>query len=90
MGTKRIAAIFILAAGCAACGKPAPENIPRPKTDGAAETASVSTGPTLTAPGNYLKTSAGHVGEARAAKALFEKTARLELDGPDPGKTAGN
>jgi hypothetical protein len=90
-----IAVIFVLASGAAACKKRAPEPIPRPKADEAAQGAGASTDSVkaaglLEAPGNYLKTAVGQVDKARAAKALFEKTAKQELDGLNAEKTDGN
>jgi photosystem II stability/assembly factor-like uncharacterized protein len=74
---KRIILLAAFAAVCA-CKKKAPEQIPQPK----AETPAVSTAAPagmLAAPGQYLKTTVGHVGEAKAAAALFEKTAKDSL-----------
>jgi hypothetical protein len=89
--------ILLLALPLAACGsKKQPETVPQPKA-GAPETAAapaVST-PTagadlLHAPGNYLKTTVGHINEAKAAKALFEKTAKEEASSADLNNTGGN
>ncbi len=87
-----IAAAFV----SGACKKKPPENVPVPKAGPPAQTAAaVSTAPALsqnllTAPGNYLKTAVGHVKEAKAAKALYEKTAKDELGRLDLGNAGGN
>lgn len=71
--------IFMAAlAAFAGCKKKAPEQIPQPK---AAETAVSTDAPAgmLAAPGNYLKTTVGQIGKAKAAAALYEKTAKDSL-----------
>jgi len=89
-------AIIAVAFGFASCKKKQPENVPVPKAEPTAETAAAaSTAPVfsrnpLTAPGNYLKTTVGHVKEAKDAKALFEKTAGDELKNLDLNNTGGN
>jgi hypothetical protein len=91
---RLIFAALLCALGFTACKKKQPEVIPQPKAaDGQA--VAVSTAPAaarglLNAPGNYLKTTVGHIGEARAAKALFEKTAKQEAAGLDLNNTGGN
>lgn len=93
---KKIIFLAALAAfGFSACKKKQPESIPQPKTGPDGQAAAVSTGPAvagspLAAPGNYLETTVGRVGEAKAAKALFEKTAVQQLDSLDLNKTGGN
>jgi hypothetical protein len=78
----------------AACGgKKQPESVPQPKAaEGAAapavSSAAVQNNP-LKAPGDYLKTTVGRVAEAKAAKALFERTAREEA-AADVNATGGN
>jgi hypothetical protein len=98
---KRIILASRLCAVCfAACKKKQPEVIPQPKA-AAAQAVAVSTAPTvstaavaplglLNVPGNYIKTTVGHIGEAKAAKALFEKTAKQEADSLDLNNTGGN
>ena len=87
--------IFVLCAGLSACKKRAPETVPQPKAVEPAETAAISTSAVksvglLDAPGNYLKTTVGQVGKAREARALFEKTAKQELESTDLNNTGGN
>lgn len=84
----------------AACKKKQPEIIPQPKAGGeqalaVPTAAAVSTAPVaerglLAVPGGYLKTTVGHIGEAKAAKALFEKTAKQEAGSLDLNNTGGN
>ena len=95
---KTYITLMIIAAafGFSACKKKEPEKIPVPKAEPPPQTAAlVSSAPVfsqnlLTAPGNYLKTTVGHVKEAKAAKALFEKTAKDELKSADLNNTGGN
>ena len=93
---KKIITVFVLcAAGLAACKKKPPEVIPQPKAAPAEQAAVVSTTPAvetnlLKIPGSYIKTTVGHVGEAKAAKALFEKTAKQEAASLDLNNTSGN
>lgn len=78
------------------CKKKQPENVPVPKAGPPPRTAAaVSTAPAfsqnpLTAPGNYLKTTVGHVKEAKDARALYEKTAKDGLKSLDLNNTGGN
>ncbi|MDP2865875.1 MAG: hypothetical protein Q8O90_06505 [Elusimicrobiota bacterium] len=88
---------FAVLAFCfVSCKKKQPENVPVPKAEPAAQTAAaVSTAPVfsqnpLAAPGNYLKTTVGHVKEAKDAKALFEKTAKDGFKNLDLNNTGGN
>ena len=88
-------AVIALAFGFSACKKKQPETIPVPKTGPAASEAAVSTAAVfsqnpLTAPGNYLKNTVGHVKEAKEAKALYEKAAKEGLNGLDLDNTGGN
>lgn len=97
---KILFAAMLCALGFAACKKKQPEVIPQPKAADAQALAvpaapAVSTAPALEqnplkAPGNYLKTTVGHINEAKAAKALFEKTAKQEADSLDLNNTGGN
>lgn len=78
------------------CKKKQPENVPVPKAEPPAQTAAVASTATvfsqdpLTAPGNYLKTTVGHVKEAKDARALYEKTAKDGLKSLDLNNTGGN
>ena len=89
-------AIIAVAFGFASCKKKQSENVPLPKAGPPAQTAAaVSTAPAfsqnpLTAPGNYLKTTVGHVKEAKDARALYEKTAKDGLKSLDLNNTGGN
>ncbi|MBI4349917.1 MAG: hypothetical protein HY550_00615 [Elusimicrobia bacterium] len=94
---KKTLFLAALAACClAACKKKAPERVPVPKAGPPEKTAVLpSTAPAsgrnpLKAPGDYLKTTVGHVKEAREAKALFESTARDGLNRTDLNDTGGN
>jgi hypothetical protein len=93
---RKIISVFVLCAAClAACKKKPPEVIPQPKAAGEQVAAVVSTAPVaetnlLKVPGNYIKTTVGHIGEAKAAKALFEKTAKQEAASLDLNDTGGN
>ncbi|MDO8805983.1 MAG: hypothetical protein Q7R35_16320 [Elusimicrobiota bacterium] len=96
MKIKIITAVVILSAAFAACKKKQPETVPVPKAESSAQTsAAVSTAPAvgrnpLAAPGDYLKTTVGQVQKAKAAKALYEKTAKDGLDSLDLKDTGGN
>lgn len=96
MKTCITAAVIGLAFGLSACKKKPPESVPVPKTEPpAAAAVAVSTAPgfsqnPLTAPGNYLKTTVGHIKEAKEAKALYEKTAKDGLKSLDLNNTGGN
>ena len=87
-----LAACFIAVA--AACKKPAPppETVPVPKTDAAVSESTVAVRPVcmLQVPGNYIRTTVGQVEKARAAKALFEKTAAEESKQRDLNDNGGN
>lgn len=95
MKTYRTLAIIAVAFGFVSCKKKQPETVPVPKAEPPAQAAAVSTAPVfsqnpLTAPGNYLKTTVGHVKEAKDAKALYEKTAKDGLKSLDLNNTGGN
>jgi len=91
---KRSLLLALVPALCFACKKKAPEPIPQPKAEPVKQAAAVSTAPVssnlLEAPGNYLKTTVGHINEAKAARALYEKTARQEAASLDLNNTGGN
>ena len=95
---KILFTVTLCSLGFAACKKKQPEVIPQPKAADAqavavSTEAAVSTAPAtglLNVPGNYLKTTVGHISEAKAAKALFEKTAKQEADSLDLNNTGGN
>lgn len=88
--------LFVAVLGLAACKQkaaPSPEKIPQPKIEGQA--AAVSTAPAveqnpLKMPGAYLRTEVGHIGEAKAAKALLEKTSKEHMETLDLGGSGGN
>ncbi len=90
-----IIAIAAAACGFAACKKKPPENVPVPKAAADVQASAVSTGTVieqnpLKMPGNYLRTEVGHISEAKAAKALAEKTAKEHMGGLDLGGGSGN
>ena len=97
---KILFTVTLCSLGFSACKKKQPEVIPQPKAADAQAmavpaAAAVSTAPVLEqnplkVPGNYLKTTVGHIGEAKAAKALFEKTAKQEAASLDLNNTGGN
>ena len=75
----------------AACGKKQPEKVPVPKADQQAAAASTAApAGLLEAPGAYLKSTVGQIDKAKAAKALYEKTAREEAASLDLNNTGGN
>ena len=96
---KTISLIMLCAVCLAGCKKPVTEPVPQPKTGdqtvAVSSAPAVSTSPTvsqsfLNMPGNYVKTTVGHIGEAKAAKALFENTAKQEAASTDLNNTGGN
>lgn len=89
MNGRLIAAVLISGAFFAACKKKPPENVPVPKADAAVSTAPVVNQNPLTAPGNYLKTTVGQVQKAKDAKALFEESARKNIQSLDLDNTGG-
>jgi hypothetical protein len=96
MKTNIAFAILAVSSCFVSCKKKQPENVPVPKaepppqTAAAASTAPVFSQNPLTAPGNYLKTTVGHVKEAKDARALYEKTAKDGLKSLDLNNTGGN
>ncbi|KAF0124118.1 MAG: hypothetical protein FD154_2501 [Elusimicrobia bacterium] len=89
-----VAAVILTALALGACEKKRPENIPQPKAD-QAQTAAVSTAPAvdqnpLTAPGSYLKSTVGQIDKAKAAAALYEKSAAESAKSLDFNDTGGN
>ncbi|MFA6434071.1 MAG: hypothetical protein WCW52_05190 [Elusimicrobiales bacterium] len=82
---KKIILIPAAWALCAACGNKVPpaETVPAPKAQAAAPAAPAAAGNLLTAPGDYLRTTAGQIDKAKAARALAEKTAKERLESPD-------
>lgn len=96
MKTYITSAILAVSFCLVSCKKKQPENVPVPKAEPPAQAAAApSTAPVfsqnpLTAPGNYLKTTVGHVKEARDASALYEKTAKDGLKSLDLNNTGGN
>lgn len=95
MNRELVLAALAAAALCA-CKKKAPENIPQPKAEPPAQaSAAVSTAPALdqnplTAPGTYLKTTVGHIQEAKDAKALYEQAAKRNAASLDLNNPGGN
>jgi hypothetical protein len=72
-----------------------PEVIPQPKAAATGLAPAVSTVAVveqnpLKMPANYLKVTLGHVNEAKAAKALYEKTEKDQMGGFDKSSTGGN
>lgn len=66
----------LLAAGCK---KKAPENIPQPKADEQVAASTAAPVGLLEAPGAYVKNTVGNVEKAKAAAAVYEKTAKDTL-----------
>ena len=95
---KKIIFIACLAALTAGCKKkvPVPEPVPAPKVEAgetsgaAASTRAVTMGGMLAAPGNYVRTTVGQVQKAKAAKVLFETTAKDQAKSLDLNDTGGN
>lgn len=92
MKTIIAAAFLALAFSFGACKKKAPENIPQPKAqpEAAAVSTSAVTSNPLELPGAYLKSTVGQIDKAKAAKELYEKTAREEAAALDLNNTGGN
>lgn len=91
---KILFAAVLIAFTLGACKKKQPENIPQPKAE-QAQAAAVSTAPVvdqnpLTAPGTYLKTTVGQIDKAKAAAALYEKSAVESAKSLDLNNTGGN
>ena len=83
MKSIKIILSVALVCGLAACKQPAQQNPPEPKApaNAAVDTfaagstpASVQNNSLLNAPGNYLKNTAGHIGAAKAAVKVYEKS----------------
>jgi hypothetical protein len=81
----------------AACGaKKRPESLSQPETgelsrvSAPAVSGAAAGNKLLLAPGRYLKAMAGHAGEAKAARALYERIAKEESSGLDLNNTGGN
>jgi len=97
---KKIILTACLVALTAGCKKQVPGSEPVPATKaetgelaGAvapASTAAATTGGMLAAPGNYIRTTVGQVDKAKAAKALFETTAKEQSKTLDLNDTGGN
>jgi hypothetical protein len=95
MKGRFLAAVLIAGAFFAACKKKPPENVPVPKAETAAAEPAVPAAPAvnqnpLTAPGNYLKTTVGQVQKAKDAKALYEQSAKQNIQSLDLDDTGGN
>ncbi len=94
---KKIIFTACLIALTAGCKKkvPAPEQVPAPKAEagelvGAASSRAATTGGMLAAPGNYIRTTVGQVEKAKAAKTLFETTAKEQAKSLDLNDASGN
>jgi len=96
---KKVFLTACLIALTAGCKKKAPvqEPVPVPKTEAGevsgaapASTAAVNAGGMLQAPGNYVRTVVGQVDKAKAAKALFEKTAAEQSGQQNLNDNGGN
>ncbi len=80
---KNIVLLLLAAVCAAACKKPAPppEPVPQPKAE---ETAAAPAQPNmLQAPAAYVKNTVSQVDKAKAAAALYEKTAKDTLGAAD-------
>ena len=93
---KRIILALSLAVSGAACEKkaPPPESAPAPKAQteelpGGAAVAR-STTSLLDLPGEYVKNTVGQVAKARAAKALYEDSAKAQTKNLDLNENGGN
>lgn len=89
---KFLFAVSALAAlSLGACKKKQPENIPQPKAEPqvAASTSAVPSNP-LEVPGAYIKTTVGQIDKAKAAAALYEKSAAESAKSLDLNNTGGN
>ena len=73
----------------AACKKKAPEQIPQPKAE-PAQAAAPAEKPPETAAGNYLRGQVDQIAKAKAAKELYEKTEKANLNSLDLNNTGGN
>ncbi|MDA8131955.1 MAG: hypothetical protein M0011_10680 [Elusimicrobia bacterium] len=73
----------------AACKKKQPEQVPQPKAE-PAQAAAPAEKPPATAAGNYLRGQVDQISKAKAAKELYEKTEKTNLDSLDLNKTGGN
>ncbi|HNW44217.1 MAG TPA: hypothetical protein PKI19_06910 [Elusimicrobiales bacterium] len=85
MNKYRMFLIAALALSPAACKKKPAAPEPKPPVPvAAAEQVGVSSGSqlgaVLNAPGNYLRNTVGHVGEAKKAAALYNKTAQDSMN----------
>lgn len=63
----------------AGCKKKNPENIPQPKAEEAVSASTAAPVGLLEAPGAYIKNTVGNVDKAKAAAAVYEKTAKETL-----------
>lgn len=79
------AALAVFSVGCK---KKQAEPIPQPKAEQAAEKTSEK--PPETAAGNYLRNRVGQIDKAKAAKALYEKSAQESLGRADNLDAEGN
>lgn len=86
-----VATVVLTALSLGACKKKQPENIPQPKAGEpvAVSTAVVPSNP-LEVPGAYIKTTVGQIDKAKAAAALYEKSAAESAKSVDFNNTGGN
>ncbi len=92
---KNIVLSLVFAALATGCGKqvPPPASVPAPKTQaeelpGAAVAGStMTTDGLLNAPGNYIENAVSNIDKAKAAKALFENTAKEQAKSLDLDET---
>lgn len=88
---KILLTAVLLSAVLGACKKKQPEQIPQPK---AAEPVAVSTAVVpsnpLEVPGAYLKATVGQIDKAKAAAALYEKSAAESQKSLELDRTGGN
>ena len=92
---KGIVLALSLAAAGAACGKKVqpPETVPAPKAQSEELSGGVAGSTTtslLAAPGNYVRSTVGQVAKARAAKTLYEDSAKAQTKNLDLNETGGN
>lgn len=86
-----VAAVVLTAFSLGACKKKQPENIPQPKAEPqvAASTSAVPSNP-LEVPGAYIKATVGQIDKAKAAAALYEKSAADSAKSLELDRTGGN
>lgn len=80
---KKIILMMLLVAPGAGCKKkvPPPVSVPVPKAQ--------VEGSLLNAPGNYIRNTVGQADKAKAAKTLFEDTAKKRVQSLELNETSG-